>query len=535
MVSGRACRVRRRTRGCSTCTRWTTKTCWERCGAVRAVALSCHSHRHTSPLQAADASLLLSPDSLGGGEEQLPRIRVVVRKRPLNTRERGRREEDVVVVRGPSLTVHEPRTKVDLTRYTECHSFTFDDVLEETASNDQVYALAVEPLVATVFRRGRATCFAYGQTGSGKTHTMQPLPVRTARQMLETLASHAAFSGLRLGLSYFEIYGGRVFDLLSERRKLCIRESGAGEIVVVGLREHPVSDVATVQQLIERGLSARSTGSTGANADSSRSHAILQLTLRRRLRGDSGAPTEEGGPVALGRLHGRFSFIDLAGSERGADTTDNDRQTRLEGAEINKSLLALKECIRALDQDRAQGGAGRHIPFRGSKLTEVLRDSFGGDGRTVMVANISPASGSCEHTLNTLRYADRVKELRRGEESAARVSPERRPVSRSVGVRASLQRPVSRSLPQRPSTAGAAVARSPPLAVAAPPPPSPSLRRSVTSQDALDEEDALLAAAHEELMHTILEEEEVIIAAHRRQIEVRASGPASHAPFLTRS
>ena len=90
-------------------------------------------------------------------------------------------------------------------------------------------------------------------------------------------------------------------------------------------------------------------------------------------------------------IFGKLSFIDLAGSERGADTTDNDRQTRIEGAEINKSLLALKECIRALDS-----GAS-HVPFRGSKLTEVLRDSFLGDSRTVMIANISPAEGSCEH------------------------------------------------------------------------------------------------------------------------------------------
>lgn len=104
------------------------------------------------------------------------------------------------------------------------------------------------------------------------------------------------------------------------------------------------------------------------------------------------------------RVVGKISFIDLAGSERGADTYDNNRQTRLEGAEINKSLLALKECIRALDSD------ARHVPFRGSKLTAVLRDSFVGDqARTVMIANISPCSSSVEHTLNTLRYADRVK------------------------------------------------------------------------------------------------------------------------------
>lgn len=101
---------------------------------------------------------------------------------------------------------------------------------------------------------------------------------------------------------------------------------------------------------------------------------------------------------------GKISFIDLAGSERGADTFDNNRQTRLEGAEINKSLLALKECIRALDNE------ARHVPFRGSKLTAVLRDSFVGEtARTVMIANISPTASCVEHTLNTLRYADRVK------------------------------------------------------------------------------------------------------------------------------
>src|ERR1035437_5129822 len=103
-----------------------------------------------------------------------------------------------------------------------------------------------------------------------------------------------------------------------------------------------------------------------------------------------------------------MSFIYLAGSERGADTIDQSKQTRMDGAEINKSLLALKECIRALDQDK------RHTPFRGSKLTLVLKDSFVGNCRTLMIANVSPTAGCCEHTLNTLRYADRVKELKKG-------------------------------------------------------------------------------------------------------------------------
>ena len=105
------------------------------------------------------------------------------------------------------------------------------------------------------------------------------------------------------------------------------------------------------------------------------------------------------------RQVGKISFIDLAGSERGADTAKTDKETRREGAAINTSLLALKEVIRALDR-----GTG-HKPFRGSKLTQVLKDSFvGKDCRTVMVACVSPALKDTIHSLNTLRYADRVKE-----------------------------------------------------------------------------------------------------------------------------
>ena len=105
-------------------------------------------------------------------------------------------------------------------------------------------------------------------------------------------------------------------------------------------------------------------------------------------------------------MHGKFSIVDLAGNKRGKDTANASRSTRMEGADINKSLLALKECIRAL------GRKGGHTPFRASKLTQVLRDSFIGESsRTAMIATISPGSESCEHTLNTLRYADRVKEM----------------------------------------------------------------------------------------------------------------------------
>jgi len=105
-------------------------------------------------------------------------------------------------------------------------------------------------------------------------------------------------------------------------------------------------------------------------------------------------------------LYAKMSFIDLAGSERGADTMDNDRKTRDEGQKINTSLLALKECIRALSLDKD------HVPYRQSQLTKVLKDSFTGSSKTTMIANITPASSCTEHTLNSLRYADRVKEMK---------------------------------------------------------------------------------------------------------------------------
>lgn len=189
-----------------------------------------------------------------------------------------------------------------------------------------------------------------------------------------------------------------------------MREDGKKQVCIVGLQEFEVSDVQIVKEYIEKGNAARSTGTTGANEESSRSHAILQLAVKKHIPvADTRRQRDRDAIEAKNtKLVGKMSFIDLAGSERGADTTDNDKQTRIEGAEINKSLLALKECIRALDNDQI------HIPFRGSKLTEVLRDSFVGNSRTVMISCISPSSGSCEHTLNTLRYADRVKSLSKG-------------------------------------------------------------------------------------------------------------------------
>jgi kinesin family protein 2/24 len=206
---------------------------------------------------------------------------------------------------------------------------------------------------------------------------------------------------LFVGCSFFEIYGAKVYDLLGKRAILRVLEDGKKSVQVVGLKEVRVSTPEDVLKLIKQGSDQRTAGQTSANNNSSRSHAVFQIVLRKA-----------GSDV----LHGKFSLIDLAGNERGADTISSDRQTRLEGAEINKSLLALKECIRAM------GREAEYVPFRGSKLTLVLRDSFvGKNAKTCMIAMISPGMGCVENTLNTLRYADRVKEL--GSDAVAASTP----------------------------------------------------------------------------------------------------------------
>ncbi|XP_054509256.1 kinesin-like protein KIF2A isoform X2 [Agelaius phoeniceus] len=343
------------------------------------------------------------------------RICVCVRKRPLNKKETLMKDLDVITIPSKDVVmVHEPKQKVDLTRYLENQTFRFDYAFDDMAPNEMVYRFTARPLVETIFERGMATCFAYGQTGSGKTHTMGgdfSAKNQDCSKGIYALAARDVFLMLKkpnynklelqVYATFFEIYSGKVFDLLNRKTKLRVLEDGKQQVQVVGLQEREVKCVEDVLKLIEIGNSCRTSGQTSANAHSSRSHAVFQIILRRK-----------------GKLHGKFSLIDLAGNERGADTSSADRQTRLEGAEINKSLLALKECIRALGRNKP------HTPFRASKLTQVLRDSFiGENSRTCMIATISPGIASCENTLNTLRYANRVKELMVDPSVAGDISP----------------------------------------------------------------------------------------------------------------
>ncbi|EKX42136.1 kinesin-like protein [Guillardia theta CCMP2712] len=363
----------------------------------------------TKPSKRVDESPVTS-ESNEGGDSQVERIQVCVRKRPVNTREQQSSLKDVVRVpaggKGKELMVLEYKKRLDLSEYVEQHDFAFDEVLSDSCSNDEVYERTTKSLVRYVFNnKGKATVFAYGQTGAGKTYTMmggkgqKGLYLLAAQDIFSLLEEKGRESeGLGVTVSFFEIYGGKLFDLLAERKPCVKREDGNNNVFIRGLSEHVIGSAEDLMHAIQRGHQARSTAATEANIDSSRSHAILQVCLRKM----------EG----KGQVVGKLSFIDLAGSERAGDTGRNGNITRrLEAAEINKSLLALKECIRALAEE------AKHIPFRGSVLTSVLKDSFIGNCRTVMIANVAPTQETCEHTMNTLRYADRVKQIKRNASS----------------------------------------------------------------------------------------------------------------------
>uniref|UniRef100_A0A665W9P7 Kinesin-like protein n=1 Tax=Echeneis naucrates TaxID=173247 RepID=A0A665W9P7_ECHNA len=267
------------------------------------------------------------------------RICVCVRKRPLNKKELSMKDLDVITIPSKDVVmVHEPKQKVDLTRYLENQTFRFDYAFDDSTTNEMVYR------------------FVYCQTSdfSGKNQDCSKGIYALAARDVFLMLKKPNYKKLDLQVyaTFFEIYSGKVFDLLNRKAKLRVLEDGKQQVQVVGLQEKEVKCTEDVLKLIEVGNSCRTSGQTSANAHSSRSHAVFQIILRRK-----------------GKMHGKFSLIDLAGNERGADTSSADRQTRLEGAEINKSLLALK------------------------------------------IATISPGMTSCENTLNTLRYANRVKEL----------------------------------------------------------------------------------------------------------------------------
>ncbi|KAL1507337.1 hypothetical protein AB1Y20_008183 [Prymnesium parvum] len=308
----------------------------------------------------------------------------------------------------------EPQVVLGLDR-----AFTFDHVFEATAPQDRVYAECMDPLMQSVLSGHNATVLAYGQTGSGKTHTMGS-SATSAEAALQSphndsglfhesvglipRALHQLFLAItdRPGVkctakaSFIEIYKEEVLDLLSwttetdQLATLPIREEN-GIVSLTGLRQRKVSSVAEAMNVLTEGARSRSTGATAMNATSSRSHAIFTLSLELTSSGKTVSP--------------KVNFVDLAGSER-AKRTGASGERLQEGIQINKGLLALGNVINSLCERQS------HVPYRDSKLTRLLQDSLGGNSRTLMLACVSPADADLEETLNTLKYANRARQIR---------------------------------------------------------------------------------------------------------------------------
>ncbi|KAI9828524.1 MAG: hypothetical protein M1819_006580 [Sarea resinae] len=285
-------------------------------------------------------------------------------------------------------------------------TFAFDRVFDENTTQADVYEATTKNLLDSVLDGYNATVFAYGATGCGKTHTItgtaqQPgIIFLTMQELFERIGETTEEKVTEVSLSYLEIYNETIRDLLvpgGSKSGLMLREDANQTVSVAGLSSHHPQNVQDVMDIIMRGNEYRTMSPTEANATSSRSHAVLQINLSQK---DRNADVNE--PHTMATL----SIIDLAGSER-ASATKNRGDRLLEGANINKSLLALGSCINALCDPRKRN----HVPYRNSKLTRLLKFSLGGNCRTVMIVCVSPSSQHFDETQNTLRYANRAKNI----------------------------------------------------------------------------------------------------------------------------
>ncbi|KAM0245507.1 hypothetical protein ACHAP5_005314 [Fusarium lateritium] len=285
--------------------------------------------------------------------------------------------------------------------------FAFDRVFDDNTTQSEVYEGTTRTLLDSVLDGYNATVFAYGATGCGKTHTITGtaqhpgIIFMTMQELFEKIEERSQDKVTELSLSYLEIYNETIRDLLlpgsGGKAGLMLREDSNQAVSVSGLTSHHPKDVQEVMDMIVQGNEYRTVNATEANATSSRSHAVLQINVAQK---DRSAGASE--PHTMATL----SIIDLAGSER-ASVTKNRGERLTEGANINKSLLALGSCINALCDRRQQA----HVPYRNSKLTRLLKFSLGGNCKTVMIVCVSPSSAHFDETQNTLRYANRAKNI----------------------------------------------------------------------------------------------------------------------------
>ncbi|XP_062857158.1 kinesin-like protein KIF3C [Trichomycterus rosablanca] len=337
--------------------------------------------------------------------KQCESVKVVVRCRPLNRKEEAMGYGTIVdldvklgqvALRNPRAAPGEPDK-----------TFTFDAVYDAGSKQGDLYDETVRPLVDSVLRGFNGTVLAYGQTGTGKTYTMQgewtdPEQRGIVPASFEHIFTHISRSQNQQYLvraSYLEIYREELRDLLApdNGKKLELKENAESGIYVRDLSSFVAKNVKELEHVLNAGNRARSVGATDMNEHSSRSHAIFSITV------------ECSRPGPDGRNHirvGKLNLVDLAGSERQSKTGASGDRLK-EATKINLSLSALGNVVSALAD-----GRGAHVPYRDSKLTRLLRDSLGGNAKTVMVATLGPANFNYEESLSTLRYANRAKNIK---------------------------------------------------------------------------------------------------------------------------
>uniref|UniRef100_A0A1A8KZF0 Kinesin-like protein n=1 Tax=Nothobranchius pienaari TaxID=704102 RepID=A0A1A8KZF0_9TELE len=331
-------------------------------------------------------------------------VKVVVRCRPMNEKERAAGFERMVSVdvKLGQIIVRSPRDASELPKI-----FTFDSVYDWNSKQIDLYDETFRPLVDSVLLGFNGTIFAYGQTGTGKTFTMEGIRNDAERRgvipnSFEHIFTHISRTQNQQYLvraCYLEIYQEEIRDLLSkdQSRRLELRERPDIGVYVKDLSSFVTKCVREIENVMNVGNQNRSVGATNMNEHSSRSHAIFVITVECSELGVDGE-----NHIRVGKLN----LVDLAGSERQTKTGAQGERLK-EATKINLSLSALGNVISALVDGRSS-----HIPYRDSKLTRLLQDSLGGNARTVMVANIGPASYNVEETLTTLRYANRAKNIK---------------------------------------------------------------------------------------------------------------------------
>lgn len=283
--------------------------------------------------------------------------------------------------------------------------YAFDNVFVDEDIYE-MYEKTAKTLLNPLFKGYNGCVFAYGATGTGKTYTMlgnseKPgLCNLSLEEIFEKIDQKVDTENV-VKVSYVEIYNENIRDLLSPKENgkyLDLRDDPLKGVTIAGATEIIVENVEQVMNLLYMGNKRRTTESTNANQTSSRSHAVFQISL---------VMTPKTKAIKMEKLIGKLSLIDLAGSERGTVTENRGIRLR-EGAKINRSLLALANCINALGDKNKKGS---FVPYRDSKLTRMLKDSLGGNCRTVMIVTISPASSQFEEMVNTLKYANRAKNI----------------------------------------------------------------------------------------------------------------------------